>query len=105
MLIRQTCNDYKHLADARIIVAILMRSKLVVDDRCLKSHLIDNVPPLPITANNANNANNDRLRIMMKMFNCGYVLTALMLLTGCQSFQWVESPIPVTSQLAHTAIK
>ena len=99
MLIRQTCNDYKHLADARIIVAILMRSKLVVDDRCLKSHLIDNVPPLPITANN------DRLRIMMKMFNCGYVLTALMLLTGCQSFQFVDSPIPVTSQLAHTNLK
>ncbi|WP_165767600.1 hypothetical protein [Psychrobacter sp. DAB_AL32B] len=31
----------------------------------------------------------------MKSLTLSYVFTAVLLMTGCQSFQFVESPIPV----------
>lgn len=31
----------------------------------------------------------------MKSFTLTYLLTATIMMTGCQSFQFVESPIPV----------
>ncbi|WP_265090927.1 hypothetical protein [Psychrobacter sp. NG27] len=33
----------------------------------------------------------------MKSLALGYLLAMMLLLTGCQSFQFVDNPIPVTS--------
>ena len=43
------------------------------------------------------------LKATMKTFTLSYILALMTLLTGCQSFQFVDSPIPVTSERNHAS--